>query len=158
MQKREFLKGLSLIIGSTAATHLTGVAQAIPVALAYEPRSDSAESDGQFFSQAEMQLLKDVCQGVIPATETPGAGELDVHGFIDNQLVHCHAENDRHKARSALEALQREATRAHDMDFISCSLEQQLALLQAIEVGETPFHEGNQWDFRFLKHLVVFGY
>ena len=88
MKKREFLRGLSLLIGGTAAAHLTQTGQALSVALAYDPNPHSTLQDGQVLDRVMLEVLHDVCEQVIPASDTPSADEVDVHGFIDNQLAH----------------------------------------------------------------------
>ena len=133
MNKRDFIKGLGLFVGASAAAQLTGTANAIAVAQAYTPRPDSLASDGKIFTQAEMQLLHDICRQVIPATDTPGAHEVDVHGFVDNQLSVCHGPEEQQNARSTIQLLDARSLKAYNAPFADTSDEEQLSLLVDLE-------------------------
>jgi hypothetical protein len=86
--KRRFILGLSTLIGGATASQLLG-GNALSVAMAYTSKPNSTAASGKLFSQADMLMLRDICAQVIPKTETLGVAEVDVHGFIDNQLFHC---------------------------------------------------------------------
>jgi len=88
LSKRKLLLGLSALLGSGVAASLT-TGDAIPVALAYSPNKSDKITAGKLFSKQQMHTLKSICQTIIPATDTLGAGDVDTHGFIDNQAFYC---------------------------------------------------------------------
>ena len=155
--RRSFLSGLSLLVGGAAAANLLG-GNAIPTAMAYTPRSDSTSQAGKIFSQPDMVLLRDICALVIPKTSTAVAAELDTHGFIDNQLYHCHSLEDQRKVTSILVKINEIALKRQKEHFSSTTTAQQLALLTDLEKPEDGFDDADKSQFKFLKSQIVFGY
>ncbi|MEH6592319.1 MAG: gluconate 2-dehydrogenase subunit 3 family protein [Halioglobus sp.] len=155
--KRNFLYGLSLLLGGTAVTQLIGC-NAIPTALDYTPAPDSASHAGKIFSQADMVLLRDICALVIPKTDTAGAAEVDTHGFIDNQLYHCYPPEDQQKVTSVLLKINQIASQRHQQIFSGTTAAQQLALLTDLEKPDKGFDDADRSQFKFLKSQIVFGY
>ena len=155
--KRSFLHGLSLLVGGAAATQLLG-GNAISTALAYAPSPDSTSRAGKIFSQADMALLRDICAQVIPKTNTPGAAEVDTHGFIDNQLYHCYEPEDQQKVTSVLLKINQIALSRHKQRFSGTTTAQQLALLTDLEKPGNGFDDADRSQFKFLKGQIVFGY
>jgi hypothetical protein len=155
--KRSFLFGLSLLVGGTAATQLLG-GNALSTALAFTPSPDSISHDGKLFSQADMVALRDICALVIPKTDTPGAAEVDTHGFIDNQLYHCYQPVDQQKVTSVLQKINQVALQRHKREFSGTTTAQQLALLTDLEKPGNGFDDTDRSQFKFLKSQIVFGY
>jgi hypothetical protein len=155
--KRRFIFGLSTLIGGATATQLLG-GNALSVALAYTPKPNSTASAGKLFSQADMLMLRDICALVIPKTETLGAAEVDVHGFIDNQLFHCYGEDEQQQAQKILLSLNAQAKKRYKQSFSYCSAAQQLTLLTDAEQARNGFDANEKRQFKVLKELVIFGY
>jgi hypothetical protein len=155
--KRRFIFGLSTLIGGATATQLLG-GNALSVALAYTPKPNSTASAGKLFSQADMLMLRDICALVIPKTETLGAAEVDVHGFIDNQLFHCYGEDEQQQAQKILLSLNAQAKKRYKQSFSPCSAAQQLTLLTDAEQARNGFDANEKRQFKVLKELVIFGY
>ena len=155
--KRSFLLGLSALIGSASAASLLG-GNAINVAMAYQGNAQSWQSSGRLLTQGQMQLLRDICQLVIPKTDTAGAADVDTHGFIDNQLVQCHPPWQQTQVVDLLDRIDRAAQKRFTSQFTQCSQQQQLALLTSIEEAEKEFGHDDAEHFAFLKQLIVFGY
>ncbi|WP_158769060.1 gluconate 2-dehydrogenase subunit 3 family protein [Paraglaciecola sp. L1A13] len=156
-RKRSFLVGLGALIGSVGAANLLG-GNAISVAMAYQSNPNSWQSSGRLFTQHQMQLLRDICQLVIPKTETAGAADVDTHGFIDNQLVRCHPAWQQSQVSELLDLIDASAKERFNKRFIQCSEQQQLVLLTSIEEAENEFGHDDAEHFAFLKQLIVFGY
>lgn len=154
-QRRSFLLGLATLIGSAGAANLLG-ANALSVAMAYQANPQSWQSPGRLFTQVQMQMLRDICQIVIPTTNTPGAGDVDTHGFVDNQLVRCHPRWQQRQVLDLLKLIDSVAHKRFAKSFIQCNPQQQLALLTSIEDPQQELGDGEH--FAFLKHLIVFGY
>lgn len=155
--RRTFLKGITTLFGGAAiGSMLTG--NAISVAMAYVPSSDSILTDGKIFKKANLMLLKQVCAIVIPKTETLGAAEVDTHGFIDNQLFHCHTKPEQEKALKLLTLINQTAEKSSSTSFIKLSDDQQFQLLTELDLGEKRFDQTQRKAFKELKQLICFGY
>lgn len=155
--RRRFFTRLSAVVGSAAAAQLLG-GEAISTALAYTPRPDSANSDGKLLRQQEMQILRDICAQVIPQTATPGAAEVDTHGFIDNQLFHCYGATEQQQVKSILAKIERISRQRYGQAFQAADQAQQLVLLEELEKPAGGFSQQDRENFKFLKGQVVFGY
>ncbi|MDO6838861.1 gluconate 2-dehydrogenase subunit 3 family protein [Paraglaciecola chathamensis] len=156
-KKRSFLLGLGALIGAAGAANLLG-GGGLSVAMAYQGNPQSWQSAGRLFTQKQMQQLRDICQLVIPKTDTAGAGDVDTHGFIDNQLVRCHANWQQTQVVDLLKRIDAAAQKRFKKSFSEASESQQLALLSAIEEAEKEFGRDDAEHFAFLKHMIVFGY
>jgi len=155
--RRKFMRGLSMMIGGTAtAALLTG--NAMSVAMAYSPPSDSTLTDGKIFTRAQLLQLKQICSIVIPATDTLGAAEVDTHGFIDNQLYNCHTKIEQKKAIEVLTLIDNEAKVHFSLSFVALSNEQQYSLLNDLDQGKGRFDKAQRSLFKLLKKLICFGY
>ena len=155
--RRIFLKGLSTLFGGAAISSiLTG--NAIAVAMAYVPNSADILTDGKIFKKAQLILLKQLCSIVIPNTETLGAAEIDTHGFIDNQLLHCHTKAEQEEVFKLLALINDTAKKSFSSLFIELSDEQQFQLLTELDLGKKRFNQTQRQTFKALKKLICIGY
>jgi len=150
--KRKLLLGLGAVIGSAAANQLLG-GNAISVANAYTPRTDNTGA-GRLLSAKQMQTLKAVCQTIIPATKTLGAGDVDVQGFVDNQLWHCFDRKAHKRVKKALKSI----NRSNKTRFTELTTEQQHTTLVNFDTAKGGVSDKQSERFKFLKWLIVFGY
>ena len=155
--RRTFLKGITtLFSGAAIGSLLTG--NAISVAMAYVPKSGSTLTDGKIFNKNQLMLLKEICAIVIPKTETLGAAEVDTHGFIDNQLFHCHSKSEQENVLEVLNLINQTAEKSFSISFINLNAEQQFQLLTELDLGEQRFDQTQREAFKELKQLICFGY
>lgn len=155
--RRKFLKGFSAMLGGVAVgSLLTG--NAISVAMAYVPSSDTTLTDGKVFNKHQLMLLRDVCAIVIPKTETLGAAEVDVHGFIDNQLFHCHTLAEQKTILDLLTLIDTSAQLQLSRPFLELTSNQQFQLLTNLDLGIKNFNQTHRADFKVLKQAICFGY
>lgn len=113
-------------------------ASAIPAAAqeAYQPR---------VFSETHLGMVKDLVQMIIPATETPGAGDVGVHQMIDGML-----SEKANLVEPFLAGLQK----LEGYGFSDLDEEKRTALL-------TEFMDANddrERFFRLLKNMTIDGY
>jgi hypothetical protein len=155
--RRNFITGLSAIFGAAGSAQLLG-GSAISVAMAYTPNPNSANTAGKIFSRPQMVQLRDICAVVIPKTETPGAAEVDAHGFIDSQLFHCHTKEQQLQAKSILEKIEKIAIKGRRKSFSAIGHQQQYDLLTSLEKAENGFSDEDKSHFKFIKGLIIFGY
>ena len=155
--RRRFLKGLTTMMGGAAiGSMLTG--NAISVAMAYVPQSDSTLTDGKIFNKAQLKLLKQVCAIVIPKTETLGAAEVDTHGFIDHQLFYCHSQAEQEGAVAVVNLINKTAEKSFSKAFIKLDATQQFQLLTELDLGKERFNQNQRAEFKTLKQFICFGY
>jgi len=155
--RRTFLKGLTTMLGGAAVgSMLTG--NAISIAMAYVPNNESILTDGKVFKKAQLMLLKQICAIVIPKTETLGAAEVDTHGFIDNQLFHCHSKAQQEKTIELLSLIDHSSEKSFSTLFLKINADQQFKLLSELDRGELRFDQTQRNTFKELKRFICFGY
>jgi hypothetical protein len=155
--RRSFIAGITAIVGAAATSHLLG-GNGISVAMAYTPNPKSAKTVGKVFSQAQMSQLENICAVVIPKTDTPGAAEVDTHGFLDNQMFHCHTKGQQQQAQSILIKIDRMASKEFSQPFIACDKQQQYDLLTSLEKIQNGFNSEDKQNWKLIKGLIIFGY
>ena len=89
LNRRTFLKGLSVALGSTVAANVMA-GDKLAMALAYH--GSASDKAANLFSPAQRKTLFAVCDAILPKTDTPSATQVDCHGFVEHQLVHCYQE------------------------------------------------------------------
>ncbi len=155
--KRRFLQGLAAVLGSATVSGLCA-GSALANALTYQAKPDSSNCDGVLFSQSQMKTLAAICQTVIPKTDTPSAAELDVHGFIDHQLVACYSKSQQQQAKQLIDTIDSQSVKRVQKVFYQLSTEQQTELLADLENQFNGFSQQASEQFSKLKALMVFGY
>jgi len=155
--RRQFIRGFSAMVGSATAANLLSP-HAIAVAASYTAKADSALSNGKIFNQAQLTLLKQVCNLVIPKTSTLGAGDVDTHGFIDNQLFYCHQTLEQQTMVQVLSLIEQIAQQQFSTAFIDVDFEHQFQLINTLDRGQGSFTAQQRYDFKSLKKLICFGY
>jgi hypothetical protein len=156
ISRRVFLQKLSQAIGSVAAGAVLA-GSGMSVALAYTPNPDSASKAGLLFTQKQMQVLRDICDTILPETDTKSAAQVDCHGFVDHQLVQCHNSGQQQKCINAVELVANNAQSHYKKAFTDLDAKQRTKVLKDIEALKTA-NSDEKGQFKFLKSLIVFGY
>jgi len=160
--RRKFVRGLSMLIGGTAASVLvSGNSLAVAMAHATNPTNimaDELASDGKVFRLSQLKQLKDICAIVIPKTDTLGAAEVNTHAFIDNQLFHCYDRTEQEKIIELLTLIDDVAKQQFSQPFSDLNQSVQFELLTDLDIGNNTFTERQRADFKSLKQLICFVY
>ncbi len=114
----------------------------------------AAERAGlEVLSAAQAELVTTLADLIIPRTDTPGASDVGVTGFVDHLLAAWYHDDERDHFRAGLADIDRRAGGT----FTAIPADRQTALLQAIDgtKGEPGSAEA---EFARLKALTVYGY
>lgn len=101
-----------------------------------------------FFGASELRMLEALCETIMPATDTPGAGAAGVHLFIDGMMQTWASDATRAEMRAVLSG-------TADKGFMALTPAARLALIQRID-AHAYAHGDTHWP-RFKK-LVLLGY
>src|SRR5690242_12995595 len=137
MRRRGFLRGSSVLLGSTA---LGPVMQAF----AETPRKAT------FFSDSEMRTLAALVDVLLPATGSPSASAADTHYFIDLAIPACASAAAQKTFRTGLRAFA-------SKDFEDLAPDKQIAMLKE-RAGKDQAPEYDQSFFKILKDYTLSGY
>ncbi|MBE0370821.1 gluconate 2-dehydrogenase subunit 3 family protein [Pseudoalteromonas aurantia] len=155
--RRHFMHSFTVLLGSATAAQLID-GSGLSSALAYRAKEDSTAQDAMVFKQLHMQMLKCICDLIMPKTETLSASELDVHGFVDHQLNKVYSQHQQVQAIGLLEKMTRTSQTHFKHDFHLLRSAAQVEILASIENQSMGFTEQDTTIFKLLKSLIVFGY
>jgi len=120
IDRREALRKTALLMGAAvSASALTGILQGCKATpeLSYVPK---------FFTEDQARIVMEVAEIIIPKTDTPGAKDAGVPGFIDLMLKDCYKKEDQDRFTAGLATFDAEAKTAYGDSFIYCKPEQQV--------------------------------
>jgi gluconate 2-dehydrogenase gamma chain len=111
--RREVLQGLIVSIGgATALTACGGVANVL---------STRAGSAARFYTSEEYALVTRISDLIIPRTETPGAVDANVPGYMDGLMTDWANNETKNAHRSALRQIKVELDRRASGNFLEAS-------------------------------------
>lgn len=148
MDRRELLKVMALTLGGSVALPESVFAQLA------EP-FDPARLD--FFTPAQRKLVATLAETIIPETDTPGAIEAGVPGWIELLVQDCLAEGDQEIMRAGLGTLEERAAGDFGSTFGELEVPQRIELLTAME-GEAKEADDDKAFIRQFKELTKFTY
>lgn len=154
--RRQFLKNLVTTYCAASATTLLS-SMSLSSAFAFQANARDKDADGLVLSSSQLRILGAICETVLPRTDTPGAADVDCHGFIDHHLYYCYSKKQARTVRKIINSINRKSKRLHKKAFEQSSLSQQQSLLSELEAmqGFTSEHRAR---FKFVKELTLFGF
>jgi gluconate 2-dehydrogenase gamma chain len=160
MNRREALKRVAWLMGGTVS------ASAILAIQKGYSATTSAGSNPSILSAPQMDIVSSVAEIMIPRTDTPGAVDVGVPGFIDLMLKDVYTQKDRDRYLAGLAEFDAAAQSEHGKKFVALQSAQQVALVRkfhdAAVVEERRIHGGHahlQRPFILLtKELTLLGF
>ena len=152
--RREAIRRVSALLGGAAlvgqAAWLSGCATT--------PRAPR-----ELFSAADVALLDEIADTILPATKTPGAKAAQVGPFIALMVRDTYDPREQRWFVDGLATLERESRAQNGGGFMASSPAQRIALLErldreAIEYMRGPGADGRPHYFRLIKELTLLGY
>lgn len=83
-----------------------------------------------FFTNEQAATIAELTEIIIPKTDTPGAKDAGVPGFIDSMLKEVYSKEDQDKFIAGLTEFEAEAEKEYGDVFASCTRENQVALFK----------------------------
>jgi gluconate 2-dehydrogenase gamma chain len=165
MNRRDAIQRAALVLGyAISAPALSGVLKGCKAApqLAFTPK---------FFTADQAALVSELAEIIIPRTNTPGAKDAGVPGFIDALIGEVYPKEDKDKFLKGLSDFNAEARKEYGDDFVVCSSDQRTQLFKkhhdealANSSGGGPtgwWNTGNKADRPFvlkIKELTILGF
>jgi len=91
----------------------------------------------RFFTDAEANLLIDICEQIIPRDDVPGATDTGAIRYIDRQLCGPLSRHQR-AYRRGLESFRKTCLRTYKASFQELAPSLKIEALRSIERGEAP--------------------
>jgi hypothetical protein len=145
MNRREALSSVALLLGGTiigSSAFLTGC----------KANPDAAAS---VLTSADMSLLNDIAEIIIPTTNTPGAKAAKVGEFMGVIVTDCYDAKDQKVFKDGLVALAGK--------FTSANPEAQQKMIVDLDAEAKKYQETKKEDqpthyFTMIKQLTLWGY
>lgn len=125
IDRREALRKAAWLMGAAiSAPAMAAILQGCKATpeLSYTP---------QFFTEDQARLVSELAEIIIPKTDTPGAKDAGVPGFIDLILKDCYKKEDQDRFLAGLTEFDAAAKTAYGDSFIYLEPEKQLEFAKA---------------------------
>lgn len=130
MDRRELLKMIAVLTGA-----------AVVGAEVFLSGCSTADKTGLQFSAADLALLDEVGETILPATSSPGAKEAKVAEFMQLMVKDCYPAASQQAFVKGIAELDKACKAMHKKSFIECSPEQRKALLLQLEEEAKEFNK-----------------
>lgn len=151
MDRRSVLKTVSILLGGAMSA---GTVSAVMSGCKADTSSDWTP---QILSKDQAEMLAEVADIILPATDTPGAKELLVHRFMDKVIAECLSKDEQNAILKGLESINAASVKASGKDFVKASPEDRLAVLSSFD-KESATNTGERHFFYHIKDLAITGY
>lgn len=143
LNRRALLLGAVLLVGGAAA--LTRFAR----------QSGAANAAGPALSAEQFALLEQVCEAMIPTTDTPGAIVAGVPAFIRQMLEEWGSEETRTELIGVLETLEKLAWSRFGASFVELAPDRRFEVLKTFDAQRLAQQDP---AYRKFKRLMLLGY
>jgi hypothetical protein len=152
LTRREAIARLSLVMGGVligGQTWLRG--ETVP-----------GKVTGHNFTAAELALLDEIGETIIPATDTPGAKAVGIGAFMAMMVTDCYDDAHHAAFKDGIRQVEAACKAKFGNDFMTASPGQRTELLNEIEAQRrllAPKEErATAHYFRMMKQLTLVGY
>jgi hypothetical protein len=160
MDRRELLHRASALLGGAVSA---SAAAGILAGCTTMPFGLGATGDSQaqtYLTPDEMLTVQMMSDHIIPRTDTPGAVDAGVPGFIDRMLAGYYQDRERKTLRAGLARADADAKAVHGRLFAELLPADQVALMRAYDreaYGPRPGATEPHF-FRTMKELTILGF
>lgn len=132
MKRRDAIKRTTFILGaSLSASTLAGLLAGCKP----DGNSNGEATDWQpvFLDKKQGQLLAEIAERIVPATDTPGAKDAGVPQFIDTMLKEYYTKANQQKIVNGLKQIEAAAQKAHKKSFVELNEKQMDKILMVFD-------------------------
>lgn len=155
IDRREALRKTAMLMGAAVSVSaLSGILQGCKASpeLTYKP---------DFFNEEQAGIISELAETIIPKTDTPGAKDAGVPGFIDKILKQCYSKEDQDRFLSGIGEFDKKSKEKHGDSFIYLDKEKQLEFVKAEndEAVKLKDKQGAERPFLLMaKELTLLGF
>ena len=148
MDRRSALKYLG--IASAAAVMLPSCVQ--------DEKKLSVALNNLNITGDEEELMGSIASTLIPATDSPGAKEVDAHLFVFIMLDDCHSKAEQEKFLSGMRAFNDETKKIAGKSFLKSSAVERTALLDKLQVEKPELSDAVRAFYEISRRYIIQGY
>ena len=146
MERRTALKNLLIITGGTIV---------IPSCF-QKDNNASIPLKNLKFNRKEEQLLAEIAETILPASDTPGAKDTYAHIYALKIVDACYEKEAQEKFAKGLEQVAEMAEKNYNNSFINCTLHQKQNIVSDLENKKAP-EEALEF-YKHIKSLTIQGW
>jgi len=131
MNRREAVQYISLLVGGTvigSSAFLAGC-------------TNNPAGTSMTFSDADISLLDEVADTILPTTKTPGAKAAKVGQFMTVMVNDCYDTPDQKIFHEGLSKINKASNKKYDKDFVKLSPQQRHDLLVELDKASADFQQ-----------------
>lgn len=117
--------------------------------------AETVRSTRTILSRSQTDLLAELVETIIPATDTPGAKALNVHQFVQKMVADCSPKSAQDTLQQGLDSLDGLAKTAYNKSFAEGDVTQRTALLTQLSQSTDEAQKG---FYALVKGLTIRGY
>ena len=155
MDRRDLLRALAGVAALPFIPSSADAAVAFGEGLHRRLTSSSA-TDFRTLNPQQAALLTQLCDRILPATDTPGALDVKVPEFIDLLLTERADDGERNTFLQGLTDIETKARADGGADFVQLPEEKKLALMRTLDAARNEPGAGTA--FGRIKGVTVFAY
>ena len=160
VNRREVLASVAAMLGGGTLVGQAALLAGCERAAKSPPAAGSAVG---LFSAAEVALLDEVAETILPETDTPGAKAAGVGPFMALMVSDCYWPAEQQTFRDGMLELDERSQESHGASFAAARPGERLALLERLDTEQHEFMQARpdgapaHW-FRMMKELALLGY
>ena len=160
MQRRDALQRMSIIIGGT----LMGADSLWAKNIDWDHIADLDDSgDIGLFTKAQVKMLNEIAETIIPTTDTPGGKAAKTAQFIAVLVSDCYEPADQKLFMDGIAKLEDSCKKNHGKTFVKCSKSVRHDFLVELDQEQKAYTKSKKSSdpahyFRKIKDLVLLGY
>lgn len=173
MTRREVIQRVTALMGGAA---LAGGDLLEAFSFDTAARHEAMAQGAGAFTAADIALLDEIAETILPETSTPGAKAAKTGAFMALMVTDAYTEPAQRVFRDGMGELDEASRRANDASFMTASPAQRLALLEALDREQktvmdqrattprsrapaaAPASDELAHYFRMMKELALLGY
>jgi hypothetical protein len=154
MDRREILKISSMVLGYTM---VGGSA----IALLNGCKADkSPDWIPKTLNDDQIDLLAELCETILPATDTPGAKDALCHRYIDDLLTNFYTKEDQKQLLDELKIFDDKSKLKYSKAFVALTPGERESILETIvsEINANKEKADKKHIFTAIKEATISGY
>jgi hypothetical protein len=158
--RREAIHSVAAMLGGAA---LAGGDDLLAFSFDDAAREQAARGVGAF-SAADVALLDEIAETILPETSTPGAKAAKTGAFMALSATDVYTADNQAIVRDGLLKIDAACRSAHGTSFMAATPAQRLIVLQALDREQKAAMDARQNNdeprhyFRLMKELALLGY
>ena len=103
------------------------------------------------------KMMAELCEAIIPATDTPGAKDISAHLFALMMVDDCLTKEEQQKFVAGLKAFEQKTKKDFNKAYLDLSPAQKESLLKELEAAN-PAKEDTAFFYSTVKKLTIRAY